>query len=73
MTVYGRIMEAGLLIEHRHNDGSWNRFEPTPNHDAAAHDPEREWAKGKVIYSCTNCDEMVRVEDPGRERGEEAV
>ena len=70
--MYGRIMEAGLLIEHRHDDGSWSRLEPA-EHDAAAHDPERDWAKGKTIYTCPTCDEMVRIEDPGRKRGEEAV
>lgn len=71
--MYGRIMEAALLMEHRHDDGTWGRLERMPDHDAAAHDPERDWAKGKTIYTCTTCDEMIRVEDPGRERGDEAV
>ena len=68
--MYGRLSEA-LLIEHRHNDGTWGRFEPTEHHDAAAHDPERDWAKGKIIYSCTTCDEMIRVNDPNAEAGED--
>ena len=70
--MYGRIMEAALLIEHRHDDGTWSRLEPSA-HDAAAHDPEREWVKGKTIYTCPICDEQVRVDDSSRERGEEAV
>jgi hypothetical protein len=69
MPVYGRLTEA-LLIEHRHSDGSWGRFQPVEHHDAAAHDPERDWAKGKKIYSCTTCDEMIRVDDPAGESGE---
>lgn len=59
--MYGRIAEAMLQIEHRHSDGSWGKFERT-HHDAADHDAERDWAKGKIVYSCTACDEVVRVE-----------
>ena len=59
--MYGRIAEAMLQIEHRHSDGSWGKFERT-HHDAADHDAERDWAKGKIVYSCTTCDEVVRVE-----------
>jgi hypothetical protein len=69
MMVYGRLTEA-LLLEHRHNDGTWGRFEPMSHHDAAAHDPEREWAKGKIVYSCTTCDELIRVNDPNAESAE---
>jgi hypothetical protein len=46
--VYGRITEASLRLEHRHNDGTWGRFERV-QHDASAHDPERDWAKGKIV------------------------
>jgi hypothetical protein len=67
--VYGRLTEA-LLIEHRHDDGTWGRFQPVEHHDAAAHDPEREWAKGKKIYSCITCDELIRIDDPAGEAGE---
>ncbi len=61
--MYGRITEASLRLEHRHRDGTWGRFERVP-HDPADHDPERDWAKGKIVYSCTSCDELVRVTDP---------
>ena len=61
--MYGRIAEATLMIEHRHNDGSWGKLERT-HHDVAAHDPERDWAKGRILYSCTTCDEQVRVTVP---------
>jgi len=66
--LYGRIAEATLMIEHRHSDGSWGRFERA-HHDAADHDPERDWAKGKIVYSCTTCDELIRVEMPHDEPG----
>jgi hypothetical protein len=69
MPVYGRLTEA-LLIEHRHSDGTWGRFQPVEHHDAAAHDPERDWAKGKKIYSCMTCEELIRVDDPAGEPGE---
>jgi len=71
MTMYGRITEASLRLEHRHNDGTWGRFE-RQHHDAAAHDPERDWAKGKIVYSCTSCDELVRIDDPSHEQPPEA-
>jgi len=66
--VYGRITEASLRLEHRHSDGTWGSFEPL-QHDASAHDPERDWAKGKIVYSCTSCDELVRVDDPNKVPG----
>ena len=50
--MYGRIAEESLRLEHRHSDGTWGRFERT-HHDAADHDPERDWAKGQIVYSCT--------------------
>lgn len=72
--LYGRIVEASLRIEHRHGDGSVGVFEPSP-HDAADHDPERDWIAGQVVYACTSCDEQIRVsagDEPGNgpdERG----
>jgi hypothetical protein len=54
------------MIEHRHNDGSWGRLERA-HHDVTAHDPEREWAKGKILYTCTTCDEQVLVSVPDDE------
>jgi hypothetical protein len=56
------------MMEHRHSDGSWGRFERA-HHDAADHDPERDWAKGKIVYSCTSCDELIRVDVPRDEAG----
>lgn len=58
--MFGRIAELSLRLEHRHSDGSWGTFERVP-HDAAEHDPERDWVKGHVLFSCTTCDELVRV------------
>jgi len=54
-------------LSHRHGD-RWARMEPSPAHDAAEGDPERQWARGR-IYSCTECDEQIRV-DADREEGE---
>jgi hypothetical protein len=56
------------MMEHRHSDGSWGRFERA-HHDAADHDPERDWAKGKIVYACTSCDELIRVDVPHNEAG----
>jgi hypothetical protein len=64
--LYGRIAEATLMIEHRHDDGSWGRLERA-HHDVTAHDPEREWAKGKILYTCNTCDEQVLVSVPDDE------
>ena len=64
--MYGRIAEATLMLEHRHDDGSWGKLERA-HHDVTAHDPERDWAKGKILYSCTTCDEQVRVSVPDDE------
>ena len=58
--MYGRIGGLSLALEHQHSDGTWGRLEMVP-HDSAEHDPERDWAKGQVIYSCTTCEETVRV------------
>jgi hypothetical protein len=48
-----------LHLEHRHRDGSWGHFEPR-SEDHSPPDPERDWANGQ-IYSCTSCDELLRV------------
>jgi hypothetical protein len=55
-------LAAALRIEHRHSDGTWSAFERS-HHDPADHDPERGWANGH-IYSCTTCDEQIRVLPP---------
>lgn len=67
--MYGRILEEQLRLEHRHSDGSWGKF-ARAHHDAADHDSERDWAKGKIVYSCTSCDELVRVDPPRDEPAE---
>ena len=61
--MYGRISEVALQLEHRHGDGTWGRFERA-HHDPSEHDPERDWAKGKIVYQCTSCEELVRIDDP---------
>lgn len=66
--MYGRITEASLQLEHRHGDGSWAPLE-REHHDVSEHDPEREWAKGMIVYSCTTCEELVRIKDPNQPAG----
>jgi hypothetical protein len=66
--MYSRFTELALELEHRHSDGSWGRLERAA-HDPAERDPEREW-NNTELYTCTKCDEQVRVrhtEDPGAE------
>jgi hypothetical protein len=62
MSLYGRITELSLRMEHQHDDGSWGTFERAP-HDVADHDPEREWVKGQ-FFKCTACDELIRISSP---------
>lgn len=67
---FGRVNEMTLQLQHRHSDGTWSALEPRSHHDAADHDPEREWAAG-TIYVCRTCDEEVHVataEDPANPR-----
>lgn len=62
-------LESILRLEHRHDDGSWSAFEPKPSHhDPADHDPERDWANGR-IYVCAKCNEEIRVADAAGEGG----
>ena len=61
--------EAELRIQHRHTDGSWGEMEEQ-HHDAADHDPERTWARGK-IFRCKSCEESVTI-NPGDPRDEGA-
>jgi hypothetical protein len=54
-----RIIELQYRIEHQHRDGSWGEMvEETSHHDAAAHDPERNWSLRRV-FRCTTCGELV--------------
>ena len=56
-----RLAELDLRMQHRHGDGTWGTLEQRPSHhDAADHDPERDWAQGNV-FVCTTCDEEVRL------------
>ena len=64
---------TALRLEHRHDDGSWSTLEPRPSHhDPAEHDPERDWANGR-IYVCSSCNEEVRVTDLASEDGPGSV
>jgi len=57
----GQLAGRGLVVEHRHSDGTWGRLEAEPEHrDPAQHDPERDWQFGR-IFRCTRCDEEVRI------------
>ena len=64
--VQGRLAEQSLM--HRHSDGSWGEMERT-DHDAAEHDPEREWLKGD-LFTCKECGEEVVVSHPLGEPGD---
>lgn len=53
-------------IEHQHADGGWAPLvEEGNHHDAAAHDPERQWGKRR-LFRCTKCDEAVLIEPEER-------
>jgi hypothetical protein len=52
-----------LLLEHRHDDGSWSRMERV-EHDSTDHDAERSWLR-RMIFRCTTCDEEVSVVSEG--------
>ena len=54
---------TGLVVEHRHSDGSLGRLEQA-HHGPAEHDPEREWGN-HTLFVCTTCDEEVRLGVPG--------
>jgi hypothetical protein len=49
-------------LEHRHTDGSWSPMLEERQHDAADHDIERGWARGR-IFKCAACDEKVTIVD----------
>ncbi len=60
-----------LILEHRHEDGSWATLEQS-HHDAADHDPEREW-RNDGIFVCSTCDEQVRVSVPSDDEAGDAA
>jgi hypothetical protein len=49
-----------MKIIHRHG-GDWVEMRPREHHDAADHDPEREWDRGARIFRCESCDEEIAV------------
>ena len=58
-----------LLLEHRHDDGSWASMKRV-EHESADHDSERSWLR-RAIFRCTTCDEEIRVTtDGGKEDGD---
>jgi hypothetical protein len=65
-----RLVEMEFRISHRHNDGSSAAMVEVTPHDAAAHDPERQWGLRR-IFRCTSCEETITIEpgsndeDPG--------
>jgi hypothetical protein len=65
------IGQADFLVrvQHRHSDGTWGELAQRPSHhDPADHDPEHDWAEGR-LYVCTTCDEEVRVLEERRPSG----
>jgi hypothetical protein len=53
-----RLREFQYTVEHQHADGSWGAMvEDRSHHDAAAHDPERDWIRR--VFRCTSCEEVV--------------
>jgi hypothetical protein len=67
----GQLAGRDMYIEHRHSDGSWSRLSPfRGHHDAAEHDPEREWDTG-TVYRCEACEEEVRLVPAGADEFDE--
>ena len=61
----GQLAGRDMFVEHRHSDGTWGQMVPAPqHHDPAQHDPERDWAYGKV-FRCDVCEEEVRIVPAG--------
>jgi hypothetical protein len=58
-----------LKLMHVH-DGERYPMTERQDHDPADHDPERGWARGARIFSCSHCDEEILVEPPGHEATE---
>jgi hypothetical protein len=48
-------------IIHRHGSDNWAEFRPREHHDAADHDPERDWGRGAQIFRCESCEEEIAV------------
>ena len=56
-------------LMHIHGDERFPMTERT-DHDSADHDPERVWARGVRIFSCSKCDEEIVLMPPGHEAPE---
>jgi hypothetical protein len=52
------LRSLGLM--HWHGEDEWVPM-AEGEHDAAAHDPEREWLTGARIFKCTQCSEEIAV------------
>jgi hypothetical protein len=48
-----------VKLLHSHGDGHYVPMAENPDHDSAAHDPERAWLSGARIFRCTTCDEEI--------------
>ena len=59
-----------LRLMHRHSGGGMSPMLETREHDAADHDPEKQWIKGARIFRCESCSDEVIVVPPGEEPGD---
>ena len=51
---------AEYQLRHRHDDGNWGDMVEAPPDDAADHDVERRWGRGR-LFRCTACEEAVLI------------
>ena len=58
-----------VRILHHHGDNDWVPMDQMPEHDSAAHDPERAWLRGARIFKCRTCDEQIAIADPATSPG----
>ena len=57
------MLDYGTVrLLHRHAAGEWVEMNPREHHDAAEHDPEREWLRGRV-YECDCGDRFTVLPD----------
>ena len=58
----------GYEPQHRHGSGEWAPMRE--HHDAAEHDPERGWLRGRRIFRCDCGDEIALTipDDDARDR-----
>ena len=48
-----------VKLLHHHGQDNWVPMAESSDHDAATHDPERQWLSGARIFRCTTCDEEI--------------